>query len=241
MTLIAGIILPNGILMISDSRAQIDKTEEVYSEYTRKITMVTPTNILGTSGHEPTFYAAQTLRQTLFKKDSKIELDDRRSFILDLYKHINLLHLYKHDFPEPVGHILLGELNLKESKFSLLSNYGSDNFKEFTVYNKIKDIVVIGAYSQLRDTVEKQIQDMLVTISEDELNHKNVYARISIECHKIFKEHAAHYDGINDKLYCVHLSTIENDPSAVFYFLESDGSDHVIDSRQDGVEISYTE
>ncbi|MBZ4222524.1 hypothetical protein LAE98_10475 [Bacillus wiedmannii] len=241
MTLIVGIILPNGILMVSDSRAQIENKEEVQSEYTRKINIITPTNILGSAGFEPTLYTSQILRKTLFLKNEKLTTEEKQAFILKLYEHVNLLHLFKRDFKEPLGHILLGELNSDEGTYTLLSNYGEDGFKNFKIHNKVKDTVVIGAYSQLRDTVKKQIQDILDTISEENLNRKDIHSTIALECHKIFKEHAAYYDGINDKLYCVHLSTIENDPSAVFYFLESDGSVHFIDKTQDGVEISYTE
>ncbi|EJS72918.1 hypothetical protein [Bacillus cereus] len=240
MTLIAGIILPNGILMVSDSREQLENTEEVHSEYRRKITLVTPTNILGVSGFDSTFYASQILRKTLFNKDEKFTPEERRACILDLYKHVNLLHLVERDIPEPVGHILLGELDHKQGKYSLLANHGVDRFEKFTVYNKVKDMVLIGAYSELRDAVKKQIQDMLDNLNEETLNLPYIYEHISIECRKIFKEHSAQYNGINDKLYCVYLSTIEGQPSSAFYFFESDGSDHRIDEKQDGETINYT-
>ncbi|EMN7726846.1 hypothetical protein WB980_000090 [Bacillus cereus] len=241
MTLVAGIILPHGILMVSDSREQIENTEDSNSEYCRKISMITPTNILGIAGFEPSLYTAQILRKTLFLKNRKLTTENKRAWILKLYQHVNLLHLYGRDIKEPLGHILLGERNLEDGTYKLLSNYGVDGFENFEIHDQVKNTVVIGAYLQLRETVKVQIQNILDTISEDELNRKEVHMTIALECHKIFREHAAHYNGINDKLYCVHLSTLDNDPSAHIYFLESDNSFYPIDCNQDGNRISYTE
>lgn len=48
MTLIAGIILPNGILMMSDTRT-LENKFFVHNENTRKITVITPNVLLGSS------------------------------------------------------------------------------------------------------------------------------------------------------------------------------------------------
>ncbi|MDZ4442912.1 hypothetical protein ORM30_20895 [Bacillus cereus] len=240
MTLIAGIILPKGILMVSDSREQIEITDEVHNEYKRKITMVTPTNILGSAGFSTTFCAAQILRQTLFKNNAKFTSQEIRRYILEFYQHVNLLHLVGRDPSQPVGQILLAELDLKDEKYCLLSNYGIDRFKNFTIYNKVKDVVLIGAHHEIRNSAKQQIQYVLDSLDENSLNLSYIYEPISLACHKIFKDLSVIYNGINDKLYCVYISTIEGKPSSSFYFLESDGSDHRIDEHQDGEIISYT-
>ncbi|MFC9417517.1 hypothetical protein ACIG6B_28610 [Bacillus mobilis] len=226
--------------MASDTRAQIENTDDVNNEYRRKITMVTPTNILGISGFESTFYASQILRRTLYNKDNKFTIYDKRDCILDLYKHVNLLHLARRDIPEPVGHILIGELDCIQNKYTLLSNLAEDCFEEFTVHNEVRNVVLIGANTAVRESVRPKIQNILDIINEQTLNHPNLHEYIAEECQKIFREQAVHYNGINDKLYCVHLSTLESKLSSAFYFLESDGTLYNIEPQQDGAEIIFT-
>ncbi|HFK1756489.1 TPA: hypothetical protein ACGXQC_000855 [Bacillus cereus] len=237
MTLIAGIILGNGILMVSDSRETFEDTSDVFSEYRRKITFVTPAVTLGTTGYDSTFHAARILRRSLYNNWRKNTIEDQRKFILDFYRHVNLLHLANRTLQNPVGDILVAEYDATQNKYTLLSNDGMDHFKEFTIHNQIRDTVLVGANKNVRDTTKSQIKDILQSLNDTEINCYEAQEYVAKECQKIFKHQASEYPGINDKLYCVYSSTLNGQPAVAVYLIESDGTLHNLDKEQDGEDI----
>ncbi|PFV44149.1 hypothetical protein [Bacillus thuringiensis] len=75
MTLIAGIILPNGILVVSDTRAT-DIEGRILNEYRRKIIEVTPKTLIGTAGIGLTTSVALAKRQNLYNRSENITTNE---------------------------------------------------------------------------------------------------------------------------------------------------------------------
>ncbi|PHD06609.1 hypothetical protein COF45_25075 [Bacillus wiedmannii] len=171
MTLIAGIILPFGILMLSNT-CTLENNNFVHNENTRKITAITPNMLLGTSGFEANYNTAQVLRQTLYGK-KRLTNENIRWCIANLYKRVSNFHLVVRDFPEPLGHILLGE---------------------FTEYNLVKDIALIGSTPSINANVKNQTLGFLDSI---ELGNPGAPRKITELYHNIFKNEAETYKGIN--------------------------------------------
>ncbi|WP_264647958.1 Ntn hydrolase family protein [Bacillus thuringiensis] len=241
MTLIAGIILPNGILMVSDTRVK-EGGVVVQDEDARKITFITPTTLIGTSGFEATYHTAQVLRETLYNNYRNMSITEKREKIFGLYKHVNKLHLTENTYRE-LGSILLGEYNQEDNTFNLVTNTGKGLtlFDNEIVYNKVKDTVIIGANEPLRDGIKYLIQEFLNKVPLDALNHPNFHSNISEYIRAMFIEaaHLSRYDGISDKLYCVYITTINGQPVKADYLIDSDGSFKKVHEKQNSKEILY--
>ncbi|MDZ5608578.1 hypothetical protein U2I54_16125 [Bacillus pseudomycoides] len=236
MTLIAGIILPNGILMMSDTRTLENKIF-VHNEDTRKITFVTPTTLLGSSGSETVYHTAQVLRHTLYGKQ-RLTKDNIRTITQDLYQRVNLYHLVERDIPEPLGHILLGEFNPTKNEYTLYSNSGEGQelFSKYTEYKQLKDVVLVGSSHAIRETTKQQIQNFLDSIP---LDQEGAPRKIAELCHNIFKQQAAIHHGINRKLYCIHLTTRNGLPIADAFLRDEFGKVYSIDPNEDSRDIHY--
>ncbi|MEB4819103.1 hypothetical protein [Bacillus thuringiensis] len=240
MTLIAGIILPKGILIVSDTRDSDDKTDEIIHDYSRKITFVAPDCVLGTSGSESSFYTAKILRNCLYNSHDAISTRDRRKYILDFYNSVNDFCSKTNKIKNyPVGCALLADYDTENDSFTLTSvkNFVNQNYS-FT-FNKVGDVDLIGASETIQDMAKVKIQAVLQSLSEDQLKHPNAYKYIADNCQTIFQQAAKEYAGISDKLYVVYLSTLHNKPASACFLLEEDGSSHDVDRLQDGEVISY--
>ncbi|PGL92400.1 hypothetical protein CN943_21870 [Bacillus thuringiensis] len=238
MTLIAGIILPKGILMVSDTRSLETKTNNVANEYKRKITFLTPTVILGTAGQENTFRTAEVLRHALYPNHDNLTIDSQRDSIINLYKHVNSLHINDQPQLEYVGDILMAELDKEKNTYKLLYSSGSDEFNGYTIYNQVKDVVLIGADIHIQNNVQSKIEAFLNSLSIQELNDTLIYDRLAKKCGQIFIEQAASYYGMNNKQYCVYLSmTEDNFPGNAVFLQDNNTKHHSLSHTEDGPTI----
>lgn len=241
MTLIAGIILPKGILMISDTRQSDEKTDEISDDYSRKITFVSPDCILGTSGSESSFYTAKILRNCLYNNSDTMTTKERRSHIFNFYNSVNDFCSKTHRIKNyPVGCALLADYDTENNSFTLTSvkNFVNQNYS--LTFNKAGDVDLIGASETIQEQTKIKIQAVLQSLSEEQLNHTNAYGYIAGKCQPIFQQAAREYVGISDKLYVVYLTTLNNKPANACYLIEEDGTFHTVDAKQDGEIISYT-
>ncbi|AYY27371.1 hypothetical protein ACS2QC_17140 [Bacillus cereus group sp. Bce033] len=236
MTLIAGIILPNGILMMSDTRT-LENKFFVHNENTRKITVITPNVLLGSSGFETTYHTAQVLRQTLYDK-KRLTNENVRFCIEGLYKQVNNYHLVERDFPEPLGHILIGEFDPVKNEYSLHVNSGVDRelFSSYTDYREVKNIELIGANPLIRKNVKQKIAGILEGIALEESSAPRKIAEL---CHNIFKYEAETYQGINQRLYCIYLTTLNGRTVADTFFRDELGNEYKLDINDDSRDIVY--
>ncbi|TXR76951.1 hypothetical protein DN400_07530 [Bacillus sp. AR8-1] len=236
MTLIAGIILPDGILMMSDTRT-LENNFFVHNEDARKITFITSHTLLASAGFETVNYTAQVLRQTLYGK-KRLTRDNIRTLIQDLYQQVNLYHHVERDDNQPLGHILLGEFDPCKNEYTLRVNTGEGHelFSKYKDYKQLKDVVLIGSNHEIRETVKQQIQHFLDSIS---LNQEGAPRRIAEFCHNIFKQQAAIHHGINDKLYCIHLTTRNGLPAADAFLRDEIGKVHPLNPNEDSRDIHY--
>jgi hypothetical protein len=240
MTLIAGIVLPKGILLVSDTRQSDDKTDEIAGDYARKLTFVAPNCIMGTSGSESSFYTAKILRNCLYNNSLAITTKDLRSHILDFYSSVNEFSSKTNKIKNyPVGCAILADYDTENDSFTLTSvkNFVNQNYS--LTFNKAGDIDLIGASETIQNKTKTHIQAVLQSLTEDQLNAPNAYENIARQCQTIFQQAAKEYVGISDKLYVVYLTTLHNEPASACFLLEEDGSLHDVDRKQDGEIISY--
>ncbi|MGH0542141.1 hypothetical protein ACQVPW_11355 [Bacillus cereus] len=236
MTLIAGIVLPNGILIMSDTLV-MENGENIYTEYGLKINRVTPTTLIGTSGTEYLFYFILALKQALYDNVVHTTQSDIRAIILSKYKMIHEDFLTKDDL-RIFGHFLVAEYDQTSETYTLISNSNENprHFYEKRECSKFKNVEVIGAIWPLANYVKSHISEKLETyapnIIEDPLFHKN----FSRECNKIFKAYSNEYPqyNFNDKLYCVYLTTQNKQPHVEDY-LWDDGNYFEVDTHLDKI------
>ncbi|EEK50738.1 hypothetical protein FO497_29205 [Bacillus cereus ATCC 10876] len=240
MTLIAGIVLPNGILIASDTRHSIEKTDEIDNDYIRKITIVTPNCILGTSGSESSFYTAKILRNCLYNNAHALDNISLRSYILNFYNDVNDFHSKTHINNHPIGSALLANYDDESNSFTLFSVKNYIGLTEPFTHSKVGAIELIGANEKIQDKAKIQIQTVLQSLTEDQLNATNAYENIARQCQTIFQQVAKEHVGISDKLYVVYLTTLHKKPAVACFLLEENGTLHNIDREQDGEIISYT-
>lgn len=235
MTLIAGIILPKGILMVSDTREMLHGTE-IGNELVRKITRVTPGTILGTAGTGYSIATAKSLRKKLLDKVPTTPTSIRKD-ILDEYKNQN--KLFRKEYPNlgPMAYILLGEYNAISKTYTLLENTGEDDslFDEIVVHNQLKDTAVIGSSLQLRTYVKGNIKTFLDSYSLDQMKEETFFPTLFITLKRIFAGYAEQdsVKDINDKLYCAYLSTSNNEPIVTTFLIDSDEEIYPVDGEQE--------
>ncbi|GCF71771.1 hypothetical protein BC2903_55900 [Bacillus cereus] len=240
MTLIAGIILPKGILMISDTRLSDESTGEIDTDYQRKLTSVAPNCIMGTAGSESSFYTAKILRDRLYKNSHVMDTTSLRSYILDFYNDVNQFSLKTHIDRHPIGSTLLADYDVENNSYTLTARkYYVDDTDLFT-YTDTGDIELIGANLTIQQNAKTKIQALLSDLTVEEWNHTDLFEYIAKQCQSIFQQAAKESVGISNKLYVIYLSTLQNEPATACFLLEEDGSLHDIDRKQDGEIISYT-
>ncbi|PHD18274.1 hypothetical protein COF37_26050 [Bacillus wiedmannii] len=242
MTLIAGIILPKGILMVSDTREMRDGIH-IANELARKITLITPGTIIGTAGTGFSVDTAISLRKNLSDKVPTTPTSIREA-ILDEYKNKNKYVRARFPHLGPMAYILLGEYDDTTKTYTLLENTGKGDslFDEIKIYNQLKDTVVIGSSLQLRTAVKNKIKSLLNTRSPEQMNEDTFFMELSHVLKGLFKKYADQegVKDVNDKLYCAYLTTTNNHPIVYTYFFDSNKEYYPIDREQDGEYIQFT-
>lgn len=233
MTLIAGVKLPKGVLLVSDTRETIDRTEEIFSESKRKIVTVTRKFFIGGSGHSGTDLAANILRDTLYNKEVNdgLTTDYLRNATLKLFSTVNEIHQPNNLYGEPVGNILVAEYDEDNDEFNLLYIFGGEGFDKFNVLNKTKDVMLIGATHEIQRQVTSDINILLnsAAVTDEVLNHQGLYYTLSIEIQKYFQMATKNYVGVGDRVYCTYLTEINKKPAYHVYILDEDGKEIGVD------------
>ncbi|PKJ54694.1 hypothetical protein [Bacillus sp. SN10] len=233
MTLIAGIILPKGILMVSDTREMLYGTQ-IGNELVRKITRVTPGTILGTAGTGYSIAIAKSLRKKLFDKVPTTPTSIRKD-ILDEYKNQNKSVRKENPNLGPMAYILLGEYNDTSKTYTLLKNIGEDDslFDDIEIYDQLKDTAVIGSSLDVRTFLKEDINEILANFLDQELEDAEFFMELSAILKITFEHYANQIPDINDKLYCAYLTTSKNEPVVHTYLINSNRIPCKVDGEQE--------
>lgn len=218
MTLIVGVKLPNGILIVSDTRTTTLGDNNLISDFSRKITQITNNAFLATAGTESTFLAARILRTFLFNaKPNTYNLTD---IILELYRSINNLNMGVNHYP--IGPIMLAEYNELNNEFSLQTvDPNENNFEQFILYNDIGNVAAIGANPVIRHNACIWIGQLLEKYG-DQLDHPQVYESVAKNIQKVVF-HYFENPTISKNVYVTYLSQINNKPASATFFLDENG------------------
>lgn len=226
MTLIAGIKLPRGILLVSDTRETVDRADTIVSDSRRKIVFVTRGFAVASADHSSTDYVANILRSSLYNRALNVGLkqDYIRNTTLSLFSKVNEIHQPNHPHGDPVGITIIGEYDEDNDDFNLLCTGGFAGYNEFHVLNAVKDIVLIGATAEIMKKVRVRIASLLDLLPPHLLYDPRVYAVIAEECQKFFQAETKNYVGVGDRLYCTYLTEKNKTPAHDVYILEKDGT-----------------
>ncbi|WHX41192.1 hypothetical protein QNH36_03225 [Mesobacillus sp. AQ2] len=235
MTLIVGVKLPNGILLVSDTRATNPKDDSVLSDLTRKITHITPNAYLATAGTENTFLAARIIRATLYNADpSSYNLRDT---ILDLYRKINEIHIGINN--SPAGPIMLAEFNKVHNTFNLSTVDPIDNnFTELNLYGETENVGAIGANRVIRAQMCTWVKQLLGMYGRN-LEHPSVYEDIAKKIQKLFCNF--NNPTISKSVYVTYLSAIDNMAASAQFFIDENGRLEVGIKENDTDVITFKE
>mgnify|MGYP001044647963 CR=1 FL=1 len=224
MTLIAGVKLPKGILLVSDTRETKEFTDEIASDLKRKITLIAPGCYVATSGQESTSLMANILRNCLYNGSVNKSLlgqgKSRRRVILDLYDQVNNVFRLNHKFNEPIGHILVADYNEEDNEFSLLESGGLEGFKSF---NKVERTGLIGASQVIRNNTKERIERLLNQVSEEKLNEEFFFEPLAKDIQRIIQEETRNYVWVGENMYCTYLTVKDTKPACSVFFLRPDG------------------
>ncbi|MCU5138273.1 hypothetical protein OCA06_00395 [Bacillus cereus] len=224
MTLIAGIILPNGILVVSDTRAT-DIEGRILNEYRRKIIEVTPKTLIGTAGIGLTTSVALAKRQNLYNRSENITTNEIRKEIIEQYYDLYYHHRATN---EPFGSFLVADYDGPSNTYTILL---LDNDTPLPFENSF-DTVLIGSSQLIRDYAKNAIQDSLKLFTTEEIYNPAFYIKFSQHVQNIFKHFSNTDHTINGKLHCEYLTVHNNQPTIMRYLLETDGSIHKINEEQ---------
>ncbi|UOX98413.1 hypothetical protein MWG54_12705 [Bacillus cereus] len=224
MTLIAGIILPNGILVVSDTRAT-DIEGRILNEYRRKIIEVTPKTLIGTAGIGLTTSVALAKRQNLYNRSENITTNEIRKEIIEQYYD---LYYHHRETNKPFGSFLVADYDGPSNTYTILL---LDSDKPLPFENPF-DTVLIGSSQLIRDYAKNAIQDSLKLFTTEEIYNPTFYIKFSQHVQNIFKHFSNMDHTINGKLHCEYLAVHNNQPTIIRYLLETDGSIHKIDEEQ---------
>ncbi|WP_346817396.1 hypothetical protein [Bacillus paramobilis] len=229
MTLIAGTILPNGIIMMSDTRA-IDSEGHPCEEYRRKIIEVTPKTLVGTSGTGFTVLAALAKRQDLYDKSENMKTGEIRESLIDQY--LELYEPYR-TTNDTFGSFLIADYDSTSNTYSLLSQINDDSLS----FKNVTDTALIGSTPTLRDFAKSNIQDLLKGFTTEQIADPDFFMRFSHRVKIIFELYSKQDHTINDKLYCEYLTVRNNKLTILKYLIETNDSIHLIDKKYDGLAI----
>lgn len=238
MTLIIGVILPKGILLVSDTRGTNSLTGEIDSDFRKKILSVTPCVDLAGSGAESNWHASKILRDclynTVFLNPARYSKFEIRNEILKLYTKVNNLYQTNHPDGYPIGEILIAELDPATSTFNLLRRCGSEDFTEFNVLNNVNDVEVIGCSSEVQSNVKKEVRLALGNVPQEIIHGKGGFIVVVDLCHAIIKRQQDKSIGKN--IYISYLTQNEENgmPQHCLLFIKEDGTEY--SCKNDGLE-----
>ncbi|AEW55279.1 hypothetical protein CV717_07285 [Bacillus cereus] len=238
MTLIIGVILPNGVLLVSDTRGTSSITGEVDSDFRKKILSVTPYVDIAGSGAESNWHASKILRDclynTVFLNPARYSKFEVRNEILKLYNGVNNLYQTNHPNGYPIGELLVAELDQATSTFNLLRRCGLEGFTEFNVLSNVKDVEVIGSSSEVQCKVKKEVRLALENVPQEIIHRKGGYIYIVDLCHEIIKKQQDKSIGKN--IYISYLTRNEKNgmPQHCLLFIKEDGTEYSCEN--DGLE-----
>ncbi|RBN40388.1 hypothetical protein DMN50_15440 [Priestia megaterium] len=226
MTLIAGVKLPRGILLVSDTRETIEESGEVLSDRRRKIIVITRKFFLGLSGHEGADLASRILRSALYNKEAKLGLtnDYVRETTLKLFSSVNEVHQPNNLNGEPVGNLLGAEYDQDNDDFNLLYRFGGEGFNEFDVLNNVKDVMLVGATHEIQRQVSFSIKTLLNAVPDHVLNNPAFHVELSREIQRYIKIVTENYTGVGEYMYCTYLCSVDKVPAHNVYLLKPDGT-----------------
>ncbi|EOP20071.1 hypothetical protein IIS_06007 [Bacillus cereus VD131] len=241
MTLIIGVVLPKGILLVSDTRSTDEITGEIISDFNKKILSITPSVNLAGSGSESNWYASKILRNclynTIFSTPSRYSNLEVRSKILNLYNQVNNLHQTNHPNGDPMGQVLVAEFDKSTSTFNLLHQCGTEGFTTFNVMNNVHDVAVIGSTIEIRNKVKTEVRLALSSLPHSIINHNGGYIAVVDLCHKIIKKQKD--KGIGKNIYCSYLTQKDGMPQNSRLLVKEDGEDYYFETDDGLKEIKY--
>lgn len=234
MTLVIGVKLPKGVLIVSDTRVVDPKTHKILGERQRKIIPITPSIYLATSGSESNWHVSRILRECLYMNAFQFSSEQIRMKILEFYSSANSFHMENQSSSFPFGGILLAEYNTDRDEFSLLHQQGNTGFDEFNIFNTLKDVEAIGASEEIRSEAKRKVSEYIDTLGQEELNNGGIFEDIAKYIHNIIKSQDS--ISIGDNTYSVYLTEQDKKPASITFFLNTD-NELTITDRSDPNEI----
>jgi len=233
LTLIAGVKLPRGILFVSDTRETKEDTGEVVSDWKRKIILIYPGCFLASSGQASTDHIANILRNCLYNssidKNALSRLGtDRHRIISDLYDNVNNLHMMTHKYNEPIGHILIAELEEGTAKLNLFEAGGYTGFRNF---NEIERTELIGSTQTIRSMARAKIENLLNLTTEEKLNDEFIFVPLAKDIQKILQEETRDDLSVGESMYCTYITQRNGKPASCVFFLDPNGEFKQMDEK----------
>ncbi|WP_226639344.1 Ntn hydrolase family protein [Priestia flexa] len=240
MTLIAGVKLPKGVLLVSDTREILDDTEEIVVDSRRKITNVVRGVFMGTSGHESTSYVANILRNCFYNASANSDFS-REYFhqsILKLYETVSDMHFTRRHQNYPIGSIIIAEYVKESSSFNL---FHAGGLSGFTSFDEGERTYVIGSKPQIRNNVKERIEIVLNNTDKDTLNIKNIYINVAKKIQEYFQQEAKDDISVGEKVYCTYVTQLQNQPASDTFILSEDGLYVSVDPQDNNDNIKELE
>ncbi|PHI49675.1 hypothetical protein B9T64_06745 [Bacillus halotolerans] len=231
MSLLMGIVLPKGVLIVSDTRTVGASSLEILSDMSKKITYITKNVVLGGAGSETNWYTAQILRDSLYNQSEKFTREQTLAQILGLYCSVNKIR----KSIDPVGSILVAEYDEADNVFRLHCNDGLNNYTSFETLNEVKDIAIIGSNNKVRNHVKQLLKNEIDKCDPLILQQEKFYELLSLYCKKLYK--VLRDETIGENLYCVYITSIDNKAASATYFIGKDDVLKNVDSTDDQREI----
>lgn len=223
MTLIVGIKLPKGILIISDTR-ETDMRMNVTSDYKRKIVRIAPTCFLATAGSESTFYAARILRNCLYNSGT---IESINKNVLVLFKKVN--QIYKEINLQPVGPIMLAQYDENKEQYKLLS-VDPESANEYETLVEAFDVISIGGNAVIRHTIETYIRDLMKSLGEN-IHLEGIYDFVTRNVHHFIKQLSN--PTIGKHLLVAYLTSMNGNTVSANLFIKENDEKFNIDPQQD--------
>jgi hypothetical protein len=235
MTLISGIVLPRGILLVSDTRQVNEITFDEPMDRNKKLTVLTPDIILGGSGHENSWHTAQILRNTLYNISSNLKRENILDTISKIFNVTNNLNLQSKGMP--LGEIVLSEYDKSSERFLLHYSSGSNNFSSIETKRNVKDTVLIGSTKSIQKEVGSSIKSFLDNIPDEHLTNEVIYKIISEEIHRMYRH--LNDKSISKSVYCIYLTCVDGISATDTYYIDESGKLYNIDIKDSGKAIQF--
>ncbi|PLS07633.1 hypothetical protein [Bacillus halotolerans] len=217
MTLIVGVILPTGILLVSDTRETEGGTLRVVSDMTKKISFLTPDILIGLAGTESNWFVSQILRDTIYNKSSSLSREVVINEVLSFYQNVNTMR--RRIKQDTLGPIMISEFTDNNS-FTIKTLDSDNDYNKITTFTQIGNIATIGSSYTVRQAVQNTLKDELDRTDDKDLSTHNFHKYLAGICKKIFIQVNKMYDPtVGSDLYCVYLSSINSIAANECFFI----------------------